>query len=202
MIVKIEQFKGLIMFSLEISLLGLALAIDAAVATFALGLIGLDIPTRHKWARGFAIAGLFGLFQFLMVWLGSFGGYIFSFSNYGHLFHLIVATIFIIIAIKLFQESGSDDKKEMVWGFVPMVVIAIATSIDALAAGISFGTLPHAEIAALEIGIITFGLCGAFYVVSQFFQNIPHRWLLRLAGFIFLILVARIVWQFVNRGNA
>jgi putative Mn2+ efflux pump MntP len=201
MIVKIGQFKGLIMFSLEISLLGLALAIDAAVATFALGLIGLDIPTRHKWLRGISIAGLFGFFQFFMVWLGSFGGYFFSFSNYGPLFHLVVATIFIILAVKLFQESNSNDKKEMVWGLVPMLVISLATSIDALAAGISFGTLPHSHMAALEIGVITFGLCGTFYIVAQFFQNIPHRWLLRFAGSIFLVLVARIAWEFVHRGN-
>jgi putative Mn2+ efflux pump MntP len=89
----------------------------------------------------------------------------------------------------------------MVWGFFPMIVIAVATSIDALAAGVSFGTLPYANLAAMEIGVITFILCGAFYSISQFFQNIPHRWLLRLAGSIFLVLVARIVWQFVNRGN-
>lgn len=201
MIVKIGQFKGLIMFSLEISLLGLALAIDAAVATFALGLVGLDIPTRHKWVRGFAIAGMFGFFQFLMVWTGSWGGYLFSFSGNGHLLHLIVGFIFTVIALKLFQESSSNDKKEMVWGFIPMIVIAVATSIDALAAGISFGTLPHAHVAAFEIGMITMALCGAFYALSQFFQNIPHRWLLRLAGSIFLILVARIGWQFFNRGT-
>ena len=125
------------MFSLEISLLGIALAIDAAVATFALGLIGLDIRTRHKWIRGIAIAAMFGFFQFLMVWLGSFGGYLFSFSNYGSIFHLVVAAIFIILAIKLFQESNSDEKKEMVWSFTPLLIIAVATSIDALAAGIS-----------------------------------------------------------------
>jgi putative Mn2+ efflux pump MntP len=189
------------MFSLEITLLGLALAIDAAVATFALGLIGLDIPTKHKWIRGFTIAGVFGFFQFLMVWIGSFGGYLFTFSAYGHFSHIIVAIIFLIIAAKLFQESSSDDKKELIWGVLPVLILGIATSIDALAAGISLGTLPNAMLAALDVGLITFALCSIFYIISQFFKNIPHRWLLRFAGGIFMLLVAQIGWQYLTRGG-
>jgi putative Mn2+ efflux pump MntP len=136
-----------------------------------------------------------------MLWLGSLGGYFFTFSSLGHLFQIIVGMIFLIIAVKLFQDSSKDKSEEMIWGFVPLLVLAIATSIDALAAGVSFGALPNAHWAALEIGVVTFFLCGLFYSLSQFLQNIPHRWMLRLAGSIFLVLVARIGWQFFFRGN-
>ena len=170
------------MFAVEILMLGLALAIDAAVASFALGLIGLEIPHQEKWKRGLLVALIFGFFQFLMLWLGSLGGYLLSFSSFGHLFHLIVALIFLIIAVKIFQESFEKESKNVEWGLLPITLLGIATSVDALAAGVSFGTLPQTYFAALEVGCVTSTLCGIFYSLSQILSNIPHRWLLRFAG--------------------
>lgn len=177
------------MFTLETSLLGIALAIDAAVVSFTLGLLG------PHFGKGAVVAMVFGLFQFLMLWLGSLGGYVFSFSSYGHLFQLVVASIFIIISIKVVQESFEAKKRELLWGPFQLVLLAFATSIDALAAGVSLGTLPMPHIAAIEVGIITFVLCGLAYASAGFVKNIPEKWLLRFAGIIFFFLGGEILFK-------
>jgi manganese efflux pump family protein len=175
------------MFSLETSLLGIALAIDAAVVSFTLGLLG------PHFGKGAVVAMVFGLFQFLMLWLGSLGGYLFSFSGYGYLFQLVVASIFLVIAIKVLQESLEAKKREIMWGPFQLVLLALATSIDALAAGVSFGTLPMPHIAAIEVGIITFVICGTAYALAGRVKNIQDKWLLRFAALIFFFLGGEIL---------
>ncbi|HXH74981.1 MAG TPA: manganese efflux pump [Bacteriovoracaceae bacterium] len=188
------------MLNPEILLLGLALAIDAAVVSFAIGLLNHDGKTSTRIMRGLVTASAFGLFQFLMLWLGSYAGFVFTFSNYGYLYQLVVASLFVLIAAKFFHESFETDRKELTWGTLPLIIMGIATSVDALAAGVSFATLPRPYLIAGDIGIITFLLCGLFYLFSQFFKNIPEKWLLRLAGIIFLALGGNIVRTFIFKG--
>ena len=182
------------MFSLEIVLLGLALAIDAAVVTFAIGLLHHGMSPAEKIKRGLMISSAFGIFQFVMLWLGSYAGYLFTFSSFGYYFQFIVAIIFFILALKFVQESIKIEEKKIEWGLLPIIILAFATSIDAMASGVSLGTLPRAYFAAIEVGLITFSVCGGFYFISQFFRQIPDRWLLRLAAMIFLFLGIQIFW--------
>lgn len=188
------------MFSHEVLFLGLALAIDAAVVSFALGLLAVHLSKSEKINRGIAVTLCFGVFQFLMMWLGSFGGFLFAFSSYGYLSQFVVGAIFFLIAVKFFQESMNPEKKDLKWGALPLILLALATSIDALAAGISFGTLPNAYLSALEVGVITSFLCAGFYVMSQFLHHIPDRWLLRFAGLILTYLSFEIFWSQYARG--
>ena len=183
------------MFTLEMILLGLALAIDAAVVSFAIGLVSNEIAPTEKVVRGVITASVFGLFQFLMLWLGSYGGFLFTFSGYGYLFSAIVAVVFFLIAAKFYHESVDESDRDLKWGFLSLIILAFATSVDALAAGISLGTLPHPHLSALEIGLITTLLCGIFYSMAHFFKNIPEKWLLRFASLIFFGLAANIVWD-------
>lgn len=181
------------MFSVETTLLGVALALDAAVVSFAIGILNLELSKSQKLSRGFMTAGLFGLFQFLMVWLGSIGGYYFSFSSYGYLFQLVVAVIFLVIGVRILQESFKKEEVSVEWGFIPMLILAIATSIDALASGVAIGTLPETYLSAFGIGIITFIICGGAYFSSNFLKSFPTYWLLRLASVIFFFLGGRIL---------
>lgn len=182
------------MFAIEIVLLGSALAIDAAVVTFAMGLMHLEHTRAGKIRRGLTISLTFGFFQFLMMWLGSYAGYLFTFSKFGHYFQLIVGVIFFMISIKFIQESLELEERKLEWGILPVVTLALATSIDALASGVSLGTIPRAYLASIEVGIITFALCLGFYYFSQTFTKIPDKWLLRAGGLIFFILSAEIFW--------
>ncbi|MES2526940.1 MAG: manganese efflux pump [Bdellovibrionota bacterium] len=190
------------MISFEILLLGLGLAVDAGVVSFALGLLSAEVPMKHRLSRGILIALTFGFFQFLMLWSGSYGGYLLAFSSYGYLSQIIITGIFILMGLKLFQEAQKDEEKELKWGMVPLILLAIATSIDALAAGISLGTIPDAYQAAILIGIVTFIVCLSLYFLTFLFREIPHRWLLRLGGIIFICLGIRIIWHYINTGAA
>lgn len=188
--------------TLEILLLGLGLAIDAGVVSFALGLSISHEHSRHRLLKGIFITLLFAFFQFLMLWVGSYGGYLFAFSSYGYLSQVVVCGVFLLIGIKLFQEAQKDQEKHLTWGFVPIMILAFATSIDALAAGISLGTLPDAHVMAIKIGVITFVVCSIFYGLSLLFRSIPERLLMRVGGFIFIGLGLRIVWHYITTGVA
>jgi manganese efflux pump family protein len=189
------------MFTVEIILLGLALAIDASVVSFAIGLLTQNSTTSVKIWRGTVCGLTFGLFQFLMMWLGSYGGFLFTFSKYGYLFQFLVALIFVLIGYKFFNESLKQEKPKLEWAFFPLLVLAIATSIDALAAGISLGTLPHAYVGALGVGLITVICCTAFFFFAQIFQHIPDKWLLRLASLILIGLGFNIIWSYLLKGS-
>jgi putative Mn2+ efflux pump MntP len=183
------------MFSVEIILLGLALAIDAAVVTFAVGLIHLELTPVKRWKRGVVLASIFGLFQALMLWLGSYTGFLFTFSSFGYFFQFGIGIIFFALALKFVHESIILEKKKIEWSILPVIILSFATSIDAFAAGISLGTLPRAYLAAMEVGVITFALCITFYFLSQYFRQIPDRWLLRFAAVIFIFLGTQIFWS-------
>ncbi len=190
------------MITLEILLLGLGLAIDAGVVSFALGLTTADEAPKHRLMKGLIIALTFGFFQFFMLWLGSYGGYLITFSSYGYLSQVVICGAFLLIGLKLFQEAQKNEQQELKWGIISILALAFATAVDALAAGISLGTLPDAQLSALKIGIITFLICSLFYGVSFLFSSIPHRWLLRLGGIIFTGLGLRIVWHYISTGVA
>lgn len=186
------------MLSLEIMLLGLALAIDAAVVTFAVSLLHTEDTPTQKLKNGAMVSLTFGMFQFAMLWLGSYAGYLFTFSNFGYYFQTGIAVIFFGLAWKCINESFSLDQKKVEWGIIPVVILAFATSIDALAAGISLGTIPRAQVSAMGVGAITTMVCGSFYFIGQFFREIPDKWLLRFASLIFIFLGTQVIWSLKN----
>lgn len=188
------------MITLEILILGLGLAIDAGVVTFAMGVTTADEGAKRRLLLGFSLAATFGFFQFLMLWTGSYGGYLLTFSSFGYLTQVIVCGVFLLIGLKLFQEAMKDEQKELHWGILPILGLAVATSIDALAAGISLGALPDARESAVLIGIVTFLVCSGFFLISFLLRSIPHRWLMRLGGIIFIGLGLRIVWHYISTG--
>lgn len=185
------------MFSFETVMLGVALAIDAAVVSFAVGLMCTDLPLKKKIIRGGSLGLLFGAFQFLMLWLGSYGGYLFSYSSFGYLFQLVVAAIFLVIGLKVLQESFEDGIKKVEWGIVPLLFLAVATSIDALASGVSLGTLPKPHLDALEVGLITFLLCDIAFCTSFLLKTFPTQWPLRIAAVIFFFLGGKIIFEYI-----
>lgn len=185
--------KGLFMFSTETTLLGLALALDAAVVSFAIGLLNSELGSLQRKTRGLIIASMFGVFQGLMIWLGSIGGYMLSFSQIGYIFQLVVGVLFIAIGVSVLKESFEEDDEKFEWGLAPLITLAVATSLDALAAGISFGTIPRAWVSALEIGIITTLVCISAYFSSRFLRKLPTKWILRFASVIFFLLGGRVI---------
>ncbi len=186
------------MVSLEITLLGMALAVDAAAVCFAMSLLQRDLEPQVRIRRGFILSAAFGIFQFLMLWAGSYVGYLFTFSAAGHYFHFTVAFVFLALSLKCFRDSYSTEDKDLSWSILSLLALAFVTSIDAFASGISLATIPSPYVSGLVVGGVTFFFCLSFYFLAKFFDDIPEKWLLRMAGSIFGYLFLDIAWSMRN----
>ena len=117
---------------IEIFLLALALSIDACVVSFSYGLTF----NQNRFRNALLLALFTGVFQGIMPCLGYFltsfvKSYISAFAN------LIIFVIFLFLGLKFIKEAFEEKKKPLCIGFTCLLLIGIATSIDAFSAGIS-----------------------------------------------------------------
>ena len=127
------------MSTVEILLIGIGLSMDAFAVAICKGLGMRRINYRHT----FIIALFFGGFQALMPFLGWLLGSRFAqyITRYDH---WIAFVLLCFIGGSMIRESRSEeDEEEMDASFRPkeMLTMAVATSIDALAVGVSFAFL-------------------------------------------------------------
>ena len=145
---------GVIMGFLEVLLIGIGLAMDSFAVSVCKGLS----LKKLDWKKAFVVGFYFGLFQGGMPVLGYFLGSAFE-SLITQIDHWIAFVLLLFIGGNMVKESFSFEC-EMGNGkvdFKTMVPLAVATSIDALAIGITFAFLDvNIGVAALVIGVITF----------------------------------------------
>ncbi|WP_460168405.1 manganese efflux pump MntP [Thermostilla marina] len=167
--------------------LAVALAMDALAVSVAVGLRLGEITSRHV----FRIAFHFGLFQALMPIIGWSVGSSMA-SRLEAVDHWIAFALLVGIGGKMFWESRSDDEPEDTadptrgWS---LVVLSIATSIDALAVGFTLALLNESVwVPAVVIGLVAAGLSWAGI---GFGARIGRRWsrVADLAGGTILILI-------------
>mgnify|MGYP002510169609 CR=1 FL=1 len=144
------------MTTLEIWLLAVSLAMDCFSVSITSGII----LRRTCWKTFITIGLFFGLFQAVMPLIG------WCATNYFyHLIeqfdHWIAFGLLILIGLNMIRETiwGDDDDSNDDFGVRTMALMAVATSIDALAVGVSFAFI-HANIwsASAIIGVVTFAL--------------------------------------------
>ena len=138
----------------EILLIGIGLAMDA----FAVSICKCLSMKKMNWKNAVIIALYFGVFQALMPLIGYFLGMTFE-SIVTTFDHWVAFALLTLIGGGMIKESfdDEDDKKNDRVDFKTMVVLAIATSIDALAVGITFAFFDVNIVLAVSIiGIITF----------------------------------------------
>ncbi len=146
-------------------LAGLALSMDAFAVSVSSGICIADMKFKHALRTAFA----FGLFQFIMPLLGYAAGSTFAdpIQSWDHwlAFGLLafVGGKMLIESFGLKDEASCTEEelaKKNVLNLKVLLIMAVATSIDALAVGISY-SLIQAPIwlASSIIGIITFALC-------------------------------------------
>lgn len=141
---------------IELFLIGVSLAMDAFAVSVGKGLSVKRVLPRHALSAGL----WFGGFQALMPIIGYFLG-----SSLTHVVervdHWIAFGLLALIGLNMIREtlSGDDEKHDSDFGFRKMLVMAIATSIDALTVGVSMAFLNvDIWVAAAVIGVITFAL--------------------------------------------
>lgn len=140
---------------IELLLIALGLSMDAFAVSVGKGLSVQKIRPRHSLSVGV----WFGGFQALMPLIGYFLGV--SFASLVESFdHWIAFVLLGIIGFNMIREAMSNDECEVTqpdFSARSMLMMAVATSIDALAVGVSFAFL-HIDIwsAAAIIGVTTF----------------------------------------------
>ena len=138
---------------LELLLIAIGLSMDAFAVSIAKGLSAKKVSARHS-----VIAGLyFGGFQFLMPVIGYFLATTFS-DAIMQWDHWIAFALLALIGANMIRESfGDEEEATPDFGIKKMIPLAVATSIDALAIGVSFAFLQVAIFkAAPFIGVVTF----------------------------------------------
>lgn len=146
----------------EIILIALGVSMDAFAVSICKGIASKDKTLKTATACGV----WFGLFQFLMPVIGFFVVSIFA-KYIESLDHWVAFVLLAIIGVNMLKEAFSKEQEQVSneLSFFKMFVFAIATSIDALAVGVTFAFLKvNIWLCAGIIGVFTFvcSFAGAF----------------------------------------
>jgi putative Mn2+ efflux pump MntP len=155
---------------ITIILLAVGLGVDAFSVAIGIGAAN----SKKSWTPVLRLAAAFGLFQFVMPIVGWLAGLtvveiIESFD------HWIAFSLLALVGGKMiwegFGKESDKDKVDQTVGW-PLLMLSIATSIDALAVGFSFSVLrTPILLPAIVIGIV----CFMMTVTGMIFGNILAR---------------------------
>ena len=159
---------------LSVIFLAFALSMDAFAVSLCKGFVAKRLEFRHYLIVG----AYFGGFQALMPALGYLLGVAFA-HFVAQIDHYIAFVLLALVGAKMMKESfgsASCDTTNRHFGFKTMLVLAVATSIDALAVGVSFAFVEFSSIsiwlAVALIGLITFFVC---VLGVQIGHKLAHR---------------------------
>lgn len=172
---------------LELLLIAVGLSMDAFAVSICKGLSVQRLKPRHYLLTG----AWFGGFQALMPSIGFLLGS--AFDQYISAFdHWIAFVLLAFIGGNMVRESLSGDEEchDDSFGLRTMFLLAVATSIDALAVGVTFALLPDVHIlsAVSLIGAATFLLSALGLKVGNVF-GLRYKARAELAGGVILILM-------------
>ena len=174
---------------LELLILAVGLSMDAFAVSICKGLAMKKITVKNVLIVG----AWFGGFQALMPLLGYFLGS--AFQQFITKFDHWVAFILLgFIGANMIKEALSKEEEETdsSLAFRTMLLMAIATSIDALAVGITFAffikSIPYLIFAVSSIGVITFTLSSIGVKIGNVF-GAKYKSKAELLGGVILILL-------------
>lgn len=170
----------------EIIVLAVALGIDCLVVSFSQGLI----LKQNRLKNSIILALTMGICQGIMPVFGYFGAetiskYITPYSKW------LVFSIFMVLGIKFIYESFKEKEVEICCIDTKCLMgMGIATSIDALAAGVNLNlTHTFLPLSILVIGIMSVWMSLKGFWFGIFFKQIPSRFL-EIGGGLILIFLA------------
>lgn len=192
--------RGLIMDLLTLLLLAVGLSMDAFAVSICKGLAMKKLSAKHM----IIVGTWFGGFQALMPMIGYLLGI--QFSRFIESVAPWIAFILLaLIGANMIRESFSkeDEEETDALGFKVMLLMAIATSIDALAVGITFACVPVAIInasnmlntvvAVIIIGVTTFSLSMVGVKIGNIFGAKYKNKAEFIGGIILILLGIKII---------
>ncbi len=143
---------------ITVLIVAIGLSFDSFAVSLSCGVVqsGITFPAAVRIAL---VLGLFqGLFPVLGFYLGYFvSDYVSSFDHWIAFGLLGFLGFKMILGSRCTDDKDNTEKKERTLGFTTVITMAVGTSIDALAVGISFAFIyERIWLEALVIGIITF----------------------------------------------
>ena len=169
----------------ELTVISVGLAMDAFAVSVCKGLAMKQMNWRHA-----ALAGVyFGGFQMLMPLFGYLLGTGFR-DRIASVDHWIAFVLLAAIGANMVREAFSDEEEaDGSFDVKTMLLLAVATSIDALAVGVTFAFLKvNILLAVCLIGAVTFVLSVTGVRVGNVFGK-KYRSRAELAGGVILILM-------------
>ena len=140
----------------ELFILAIGLSMDAFAVSVCKGLSLGRINAKHMCIAG----AWFGGFQALMPLVGYFGGRFFA-DKVTRYSHWVAFVLLVFIGAGMIKESKEEEHVNADMDIKSMFILAVATSIDALAVGVTFAFLKVEIVSAVSfIGVITF-VCSA-----------------------------------------
>lgn len=181
---------------LAIITIAVGLAMDTFAVSIVTGAAYKQLHIRHT----LRMAGFFGGFQAFMPVVGYLAGltvkqYV---SNYDH---WIAFGILAAVGLKMIYESfkiKEERKTPNPANLGVVLVLAVATSIDALAVGITISLITHAiALAVIIIGAVTFGLSFAGVYIGKKFGHFFEGGIEIIGGLVLIALGIKIVIQHI-----
>lgn len=179
-----------------VTLLGLAvaLAMDALAVALATGLALPVMTKRHLFRLGWH----FGLFQALMPILGWLAGltvqkWIAAFD------HWLAFGLLVFVGVRMLREAGQDNASSgpadptRGWS---LILLSVATSIDALAVGLSLAMLGiPIWWPALVIGLVAAALTVTGMLLGRRLAHQWGGWVEKMGGLVLIGIGLKILWQ-------
>ncbi|MHC4457805.1 MAG: manganese efflux pump MntP [Planctomycetota bacterium] len=177
---------------LTITFIALGLAMDAFAVSVVSGSAYKQLKVRHF----LQIAIFFGFFQAFMPLIGALAGL--TIKKYIAVYdHWVASALLFVVGVKMIYESfkiKSTDKNFDPSNIFVLLILSIATSIDALAVGI---TLPLLVVslatAVIIIGLVTFILSYIGVSVGRKFGHFFESKIEALGGIVLIALGAKIL---------
>ena len=170
---------------LSLIILSLGLAMDAFTVSLVRGSVG-----EQRFIRAAELGIAFGLAQGLMPLLGWGLGVVFA-GTFQSIDHWIAFGLLVVLGGRMLMEAASSDEEttpgdhSRVFG---LMIAAVATSVDAAAAGLTLPVLGVLiPLACLTIGVTTAALCTVGYLLGS---RVPKRTGKRAELFGGLVLIA------------
>lgn len=175
-------------------LTGIGLAMDATAVSIAKGMtLSKSVLIRYA----FLLALAFGFFQGTMPVIGYFTGSHFAdmITNIDHwIAFILLSCIGFNMVKESFEQNQNDNTCISHIPFKTILLLAIATSIDALAIGVSFAFLKvDIILASCIIGIITFTLSLLGVLIGKKLGSVFEKYAQRFGGSILILLGIKIL---------
>lgn len=182
------------MNSITIIIIAVGLAMDAFVVSIVSGSTYRQLHVRHALRMAF----FFGAFQAIMPLIGSLVGL--TFRDYiAHCDHWIAFGLLVAVGGKMIYESfkiKSEGESSDPSNILGLLVLSVATSIDALAVGITLSLLAGSILAAAGvIGLVTFILSYLGVWIGKRFGHFFESKIEALGGVILIAIGVKILFE-------